>query len=155
MQPSTFSASHFATFAEWYKAPAPLAASPPVPAASVPMEIEDDNELDDLVALMATLSLSSDDDNDDSDIIMEDDDEEAIELDLGLEFATSMNDFVGLMANLSTPDSEMDDKDEMELDLQAEIDSMDDKDEEMAFDQPSEIDWMEVDGDWMMAVDGP
>ncbi|KAL3928410.1 MAG: hypothetical protein SGBAC_012662 [Bacillariaceae sp.] len=82
--------------------------------AAVPMVIEeDDDELDELIELMASLSLSEDDD----------------------ELEASMNDLVERMADLSTPDSEMDDKDEMEID-------------------PPEVDWMEVDCD-EMEVDGP
>ncbi|KAL3936989.1 MAG: hypothetical protein SGBAC_007804 [Bacillariaceae sp.] len=112
------------------------------------MEIEDDDELDQLVALMATLPLSSDDHDNkaDTDIIKDDDDEEPIELDLEIEFATSMNDLVELMSHLSTSDSKMDDN--------AEIDCMvDDKDKEMELNQP-EIDWMQVDGCWTMAAGG-
>jgi len=63
-----------------------------------------------------------------------------------IEFNTSMNKLAGLVADLSTPGSEMEiDYDEMEIDL-PEIDWMEvDIDDEMEIDLP-EIVWMEVDG---------
>ncbi|KAL3931517.1 MAG: hypothetical protein SGBAC_011270 [Bacillariaceae sp.] len=128
--------SHFATFSEWYKTDNNNGIAQEHSLVGEPMVIEeDDDELDELIELMASLSLSEDDN------IMEDEDE----------LEASMNDLVERMAELSTPDSEMDDKDEMQLDL-PEIVWMDDKNE-MDADLP-EVYWVEVDCD-EMEVDGP
>ncbi|KAL3937808.1 MAG: hypothetical protein SGBAC_007155 [Bacillariaceae sp.] len=164
---SLFDASHFATFKEWYKTEnngmepssslAIFLAPGDAPLASTCTVLAHDSD-----------DGSDDDDSDDDEVTtMEDEPMECF--DHGNKVEASMMELCGLVNNLPSPESEMDedkdhmevdrpeivwmdDKDEMEIDI-PEIVWMDDDKDEMELDLP-ETNWMIVDGD-DMEVDGP